>query len=104
MAAIEIADDVREYNRAVCDAALAQANHGWDGQVVPEDPTDYEVIVDPDYEDQSWWNDLNEEDALSLLWDQPLFALGRDRESLDWEEQELAEAGITNHPAFYPKW
>lgn len=83
-----------EMNRAICDAALAQANHGWDHLDVPEDPTDYEVIVEPEIEDQSWWNDLNEEEALALLWDEPLFLLGRDREALEWEQQELAEAGI----------
>lgn len=81
-------------NRATCDAILAQAAHGWDGQMVPEDPTDYEVIVEPDYEDQAWWNDLNDEDALAALWDEPLFPLGRDREALQWEQQECAEAGI----------
>lgn len=97
------ADLQAERNRAVCDALLAEAKHGWDGQEIPEDPTDYTEADCPDFEDQSWWNDLNEEDALSALWDQPCFFLGRDREALAYEQQELADAGIVI-PVTYPLW
>lgn len=97
------ADLQAERNRAVCDALLAEAKHGWDGQEIPEDPTDYELADCPDFEDQSWWNEMNEEDALSALWDQPCFFLGRDREALEYEQQELADSGIVI-PVTYPLW
>lgn len=87
-------------NQTICDAILAQAKHGWDHLTVPQDPTDYTVTVEPEIEDQEWWNEMSELEALGLLEDQPLF-LGRDRESLEWEQQELAEAGIVpTYPRF----
>lgn len=46
--------DEAEVNRAICDAALAQAAHGWDHVTMPDDPTDYAEECEPDAEDRSW--------------------------------------------------